>query len=75
MIDIHPWPPVGIASSRTTWTVMACDAAGEVIRVRHDITSEDTAAAEFEAMTAIPGVVKVAIVHGSCWPLPGGRRP
>lgn len=61
MITIHPWPSVRIASSRTTWTVMACDATGEVIRGRRDITDEDTAASEAESMTAIPGVVKVTI--------------
>lgn len=61
MITIHPWPSVRIASSRTTWTVMACDATGEVIRGQRGITDEETAAADVETMTAIPGVAKIIV--------------
>ncbi|MEL4357058.1 MULTISPECIES: hypothetical protein [unclassified Luteococcus] len=61
MITIKPWPSVRIASASTTWTVLAYDADDVVMQSRHGITSEDTAAAEAEEMTARPGVVKVSI--------------
>lgn len=50
-----------IASSRTTWTVIAYDTDGEVIQGRRGITTADTAAALAESMTEIPDATRITI--------------
>ena len=60
MITINPWTSIRIASSRTIWTVMACDATGEVIRGRRDITDEVVQAA-WSAFNAAGEAMRAAL--------------